>query len=106
MEKTEIVHTRVSPETKKACEEIFKELGITTSYAISLFLNQVRIRKGIPFDIALPEEDLVAFAENVSVTGAKPPSEEAKIIMRLYDEGIISLETAEQAIRKLHKKEK
>ena len=104
MQKTEIVHTRVSPETKKECDYIFSKLGITTSYAITMFLNQVCLRKGIPFDIALPEqEDLVAFAENVSSTDANKPSEKAKQIMRLYNDGIIDLETAEFAIRRIHK---
>lgn len=101
MQKTEIIHTRVSPETKNECEYIFSKLGITTSYAITLFLNQVILRKGIPFEVTLPEkEDLVAFAENVSSVDAGKPSEKAKQIMRLYDEGIIDLETAEFAIRR------
>ena len=103
MQKTEIVHTRVSPETKAECDYIFNKLGITTSYAITMFLNQVSLRKGIPFDLVLPEkEDLVAFAENVSSVDAGKPSEKAKQIMRLYAEGIIDFETAEFAIRKLN----
>ena len=103
MQKTAIVHTRISPETKNQCDYIFNKLGITTSYAITMFLNQVALRKGIPFDIILPEkEDLVTFAENVSSVDADKPSEEAKRIMRLYDDGLIDYETAEFAIRRLH----
>ena len=103
MQKTEIVHTRITPETKAECDYIFNKLGITTSYAISMFLNQVALRKGIPFDLVLPQkEDLVSFAENVSSVDAGKPSEKAKQIMRLYDDGIIDFETAEFAIRKLH----
>lgn len=103
MEKTLVVHTRVTPAIKKECDEIFSKLGITTSYAITLFLNQVSLRKGIPFEIALPDkEDLVAFAENVSSVDADKPSESAKQIMKLFEEGIIDLETAEKAIRRLH----
>ena len=104
MQKTEVVHTRISPETKNECDYIFSKLGITTSYAITLFLNQVVLRKGFPFDIVLPEEkeDLVAFAENVSSVDAGKPSDKVKQIMRLFDEGILDLETAELAIRRLH----
>lgn len=50
------------------------------------------------------KEDLVSFVENVSSTGAGKPSEKAKQIMRLYDDGLIDYETAESAIRRLHKK--
>ena len=104
MQKTEIVHIRISPEIKAECESIFNKLGITTSYAITMFLNQVSLRKGIPFDIVLPEkEDLVAFAENVSSVDAGKPSDKAKQIMRLYAEGQIDYETAEFAIMRLHK---
>ena len=103
MQKSEIVHTRISPETKAECDYIFSKLGITTSYAITLFLNQVSLRKGIPFDVVLPEkEDLVSFAENVSSVDAGKPSEKAKQIMRLYADGIIDFETAEFAINRLH----
>ena len=103
MKKSEIVHTRVLPETKAECDYIFNKLGITTSYAITMFLNQVVLRRGMPFDVVLPEkEDLVSFAENISSVDAGKPSEKAKQIMRLYDEGIIDLETAEFAIRRLH----
>lgn len=103
MKKTEIVHTRISPETKAECDYIFNKLGITTSYAITMFLNQVSLRKGIPFEIALPEkEDLVSFVENVSSVDACKPSDKAKQIMKLYDEGIIDFETAEFAIMRLH----
>ena len=35
-------------------ESIFKELGMTTSQAISIFLKQVELNKGLPFDIKLP----------------------------------------------------
>ena len=104
MIKSEIVHTRVSPEIKAECDYIFNKLGITTSYAITLFLNQVSLRKGLPFDVVLPEkEDLVKFAENVSSVDAGKPSDKAKQIMKLYEDGIIDYETAEFAIMRLHK---
>ena len=79
MKKSEIVHTRVSPETKAECDYIFNKLGITTSYAITMFLNQVVLRRGMPFDLVLPEkEDLVSFAENTSSVDDGQPSEKAK----------------------------
>lgn len=103
MQKSAIVHTRISPEVKQECDSIFAKLGITTSYAITLFLNQVTLRKGIPFDIVLPEKvDLVSFAENVSSVDSNKPSDKAKEIMKLYEEDLIDLETAEFAIMRLH----
>ncbi len=104
MQKSAIVHTRISPDVKQECDYIFSKLGLTTSYAISLFLNQVVLKKGIPFDISLPEkEDLVSFAENVSSVDSNKPSSKARAIMKLYDDRIIDYETAEFAIKRLHK---
>lgn len=103
MQKSAIVHTRISPEVKQECDYIFSKLGITTSYAITLFLNQVMLKKGLPFEVALPErEDLVAFAENVNLVDAGKPSEKAKLIMKLYADDLIDFETAEAAILRLH----
>lgn len=102
MEKTSIVHTRISPTVKDACDDIFKKLGITTSYAISLFLSQVALRKGIPFDLSLPEDDSIKFAESISIMGGIKPSSEAKEIIKLYNCGLIDLKTAEKIIRKLN----
>lgn len=103
MQKSSMVHTRISPEIKNECDFIFAKLGITTSYAISLFLYQVALRKAIPFNIALPEkEDLVSFAENINSVDSGKPSEKAKEIMKLYENGTIDYETAEFAIMRLH----
>ena len=53
--------------------------------------------------LELPEkEDLVSFAEIVSSVGGGKPSEKAKQIMKLYDDGVIDFETAEALIMKLH----
>ncbi len=103
MQKSLVVHTRITPEVKKECDYIFEKLGFTTSYAITLFLNQVMLRKGIPFDVVLPEkEDLVSFAENINSVDAGKPSDKALKIMKLYEEGTIDYETAEFAIMRLH----
>ena len=103
MLKSSIVHTRVSPDTKEKCDYIFSKLGITTSYAITMFLNQASLRGGFPFEIVLPEkEDLVSFAENVSSVDSGKPSDKAKKIMKLYEDGVIDYETAEFAIMRLH----
>lgn len=42
--------------TKKEAQEIFKELGLSLGDAVNLFLTQVKLRRGIPFDIEMPNE--------------------------------------------------
>lgn len=55
MSKTELIHVRVEPDVKKDVESIFSILGINTSYAVSVFFNQVILNKGFPFKVNIPE---------------------------------------------------
>jgi len=51
------VRARVDQSLKDDSEAIFRRLGLTTSEAVRLFLAQVSIRRGLPFEVVLPEED-------------------------------------------------
>ncbi len=53
MSKTSNVFVRVEPKTKEQAETILNSLGLSMSSAVDLFLKQVVIQKGIPFDIKL-----------------------------------------------------
>ena len=61
MNKTSSVFVRVEPEVKVQAELILNELGIPMSNAIALFLKQVVLNKGIPFDIKLPVTKPIIF---------------------------------------------
>lgn len=56
MAKTAMITTRVEPELKTDAEKVLKALGISTTEAINLFLSQVRLRKGLPFDVRIPNK--------------------------------------------------
>ena len=58
--RTATVFTRVDPETKERAEAILTQLGIPMSNAIGIFLKQVVIQRGIPFDMKLPPHVPVA----------------------------------------------
>lgn len=55
MAKTTSIYARVEPEIKEQAEKVLSQLGIPVSNAISMFLRQVVIKRGIPFDVTLPE---------------------------------------------------
>lgn len=50
------VRARVDGALKNEVESIFHELGLTTSQAITLFLKKVKMERGIPFDLKIPNE--------------------------------------------------
>ncbi|MDO5147722.1 MAG: type II toxin-antitoxin system RelB/DinJ family antitoxin [Eubacteriales bacterium] len=52
--RTANVYTRIDPETKEQAEAILSQLGIPMSNAIGMFLKQIVLQRGIPFDIKLP----------------------------------------------------
>lgn len=57
------VYTRVDPETKEQAEKILSQLGIPMSNAVGMFLKQVVIHRGIPFEMKLPSKKPVAISE-------------------------------------------
>jgi DNA-damage-inducible protein J len=56
MAKTAMITTRVEPALKAEAEKVLSKLGISTTEAINLFLSQVRLRKGLPFDVKIPNK--------------------------------------------------
>ena len=54
--KTEIINARVEPALKACSEKIFRALGMNTTDAISIFLSQVVLNKGLPFDVRIPNK--------------------------------------------------
>jgi len=55
--KESYVRARVDNRLKRDSEQILHELGLTTTDAIRIFLHQVRLHKGLPFDLRLKEDN-------------------------------------------------
>jgi DNA-damage-inducible protein J len=56
MPKTATIQTRVDPIVKNNAQMILKKLNISMSEAISMYLSQITLHNGIPFDIKIPNE--------------------------------------------------
>ncbi len=63
MARTSNVFARVEPNVKQQAEYILTELGIPMSNAVSIFLKQVILHRGIPFDMKLPNKEPLALGE-------------------------------------------
>lgn len=59
MAKTSNIFARVEPTVKEQAEVILEQLGVPMSNAINMFLRQVVLQKGIPFDMKLPKYQMV-----------------------------------------------
>ena len=102
MVKSETIHIRVDPKLKEESERILSELGVNTSYAVAMFLKQVVIQQGFPFEIALPrsEQKKEKLAVLINLTAGEEASPKTKRIIRLYLRGDIDYETAVFAIKR------
>ena len=70
MARTAMINARTERELKKEVEEILKSLGISTTEAINIFFRQVKLRRGLPFPVEIPnEETLIAFHESEEGNG-------------------------------------
>lgn len=61
MARTSSIYARVEPELKEQAELVLDQLGIPMSNAVSMFLRQVVLQRGIPFDMKLPQSQPLAY---------------------------------------------
>jgi len=57
------VRARVDSNLKQEVEEILKEIGLSTSQAITLFLKRIKYERGIPFELKVPNATTIKAME-------------------------------------------
>ena len=62
MARTANVFARVEPELKEQSESVLDQLGIPMSNAVGMFLRQIVLQKGIPFEMKLPRTAPLAYS--------------------------------------------
>ena len=67
MAKTATITIRLDPKVKTDAQAVFDKLGLTTTQAVSLFLNQVSLNKGLPFDLHIPNAETAKAIEDTLV---------------------------------------
>jgi DNA-damage-inducible protein J len=61
--KDKTLHVRVESSLKAEVEKIFKQLGLSTSEAVYLFFNMVKLNKGLPFEVKIPNKETIETLE-------------------------------------------
>jgi DNA-damage-inducible protein J len=56
MSKSATIRARIEPRLKSEVDSILRELGLTVSEAVHLLCRQIKLRRGLPFDVRLPNE--------------------------------------------------
>ena len=57
MAKTVQMNVRIEADLKHKTERVLEKLGLSTTQAVTLFFKQVSIRKGLPFDVSIPNAE-------------------------------------------------
>lgn len=94
MAKTELLQVRIDAEVKKEASEILEALGSNLSASINMYLKQVIIHKGIPFDVRIPtEEELLQEKNQPVIEEVAPHFEEMPLV---EDEPVVEEEVIEE----------
>ena len=65
---TEPTNLRLDADTKAQAYEIFAQIGLKPTQAFNLFLRQVALQKGLPFDLKIPNSQTIE-AMNEGING-------------------------------------
>jgi DNA-damage-inducible protein J len=68
MSKTATIRTRIEPGLKSEVEDILSQLGLTASETVHLLYRQIKLQRGLPFDVRIPNP-LTARTLNTSKAG-------------------------------------
>ena len=67
MEKSTTLNLRVNPTIKQQAEDVLKQLGVPMATAVDMFLRQISLTGGIPFDVTLPKVPAAINADAMTV---------------------------------------
>ena len=99
MARTSNVFARVEPEIKEQAENVLNQLGIPMSNAVGMFLRQVVIQRGIPFDVKLPDKKLLSMN---GMTKEQLNAEIAKGMDDIENGNVYSSEEVEEEMHRLY----
>lgn len=57
--KTAAINARIAPKLKDDVESILSRLGMTTTQAITMYFEQIKIKRGLPFSVTLPDDSVL-----------------------------------------------
>ena len=84
MARTAMINARTERELKEEVEGILKTLGISTTEAINIFFRQVKMRRGLPFSVEIPnDETLAAFSDSEEGRGLTECKDADDMLKRL-----------------------
>ena len=72
MGKTGYITARIEPKLKARAARVLATVGVTTTDAITMFLRQVVLRNGIPFEVRVPNAETKRAIEELENAAKRP----------------------------------
>ncbi len=69
--KTAFLNARIDPDLKDKAEKVLEGVGVSDSQAITMFYRQVVLRRGLPFDVCIPNAETVAAMKEADAGGGE-----------------------------------
>ena len=57
MPKNAYINARVDKDLKAKAEKVLRRVGVSTTEVVTMLLHQIVLRKGVPFDVRIPNEE-------------------------------------------------
>ncbi|MDD2734280.1 MAG: type II toxin-antitoxin system RelB/DinJ family antitoxin [Desulfuromonadaceae bacterium] len=86
MAKNATINMRVDASLKTDVERILQALGISTTEAINMFLNRVRLSRGIPFSVQMTDDEFRRYLAECPLDDEAISPEEASSIKAALSE--------------------
>jgi DNA-damage-inducible protein J len=64
MGKSAFIRARIEPELKEDVINILQTLGLSLTEAITLFFKMIKLNRGLPFEVKIPNEETLAAMED------------------------------------------
>ncbi len=101
MARTSNIYVRVEPNVKEQAEAVLDKLGIPMSNAVAIFLRQVVMHNGLPFEVKIPDRKPLSLS---NLTEAEFNTEMLKAHDDFENERTYSLEEVENELNKEFRK--
>jgi DNA-damage-inducible protein J len=64
MGKSAFIRTRIEPELKEEVVDILQTLGLSLTEAITVFFKMIKLNRGLPFEVKIPNEETLEALED------------------------------------------
>jgi len=58
-------NTRVDKQLKARAERVLAQVGVSTTEAVTMLLHQIVLRRGLPFEVRIPNRETIAAMEEL-----------------------------------------